>query len=366
MDIASKVVDAFELAAHRLDEPPVRTAYLQLVSLVDQQLGGQIVFDDASRPLTEPQRVFIAYGLKHLRSSQAAPLERAAGRLIAALSGEEVDSQQDHSQAAVPLSQPVVQSTEVNVQSEHRTQTPNPIPTTQYPSAQPENRELKTPNSDPRPPIPEQAPPAPRSAINRVKQRLGIVTGGTVNMIGIQNHHHAASPSPPVTASPLMQDEPPLDDEQDTSEISAQPEDKPARQRHDVFLSYSRRNAEVMRRVRADLRAAGLNVWTDDNLQPGTPSWKVAIETAIQQSRSVVVIMSPDAKKSEWVERELNAAKTLNVPIFPILAKGESKNAVPFMLNGYQFVDIRKEDGYRAAMLKLTNAVKSTTRRTRE
>jgi hypothetical protein len=193
---------------------------------------------------------------------------------------------------------------------------------------------------------------------------LGIVTGGTVNMIGIQNHHYAPQPSPATPSA--LHDEPPLDDDQDTSEMGAVADDKPARARHDVFLSYSRRNAEVMRRVRADLRAAGLNVWTDDNLQPGTPSWKIAIETAIQQSRSVVVLMSPDAKKSEWVERELNAAKTLNVPIFPILVKGESKTAVPFMLNGYQFVDIRKEEGYRAAMLKLTNAVKATVRRARE
>jgi hypothetical protein len=353
MDIASKVVDALELAAHRLEELPVRTAYRQLVSLVGQQLGGQIVFDDASRPLTEPQRVFIAYGLKHLRSSQAAPLERAAAQLIAVLTGEEADSRQDSSQFPVLSSQSVEQSADYKVQStalnehrtpntEHRRQSPQkPIPNTEY-----------------------HEPPPPRSAINRVKQRLGIVTGGTVNMIGIQNHHHAAPPSPP--APPIIHDEPPLDDDEDTSEISAVAEDKPARQQHDVFLSYSRRNAEVMRRVRADLRAAGLNVWTDDNLQPGTPSWKVAIETAIQQSRSVVVIMSPDAKKSEWVERELNAAKTLSVPIFPILAKGDSKTAVPFMLNGYQFVDIRKEDGYRAAMLKLTNAVKATTRRKTE
>jgi hypothetical protein len=38
---------------------------------------------------------------------------------------------------------------------------------------------------------------------------------------------------------------------------------------HHVFLSYSHRDMGIMRRVRDDLRAAGLTVWNDENLIPG-------------------------------------------------------------------------------------------------
>ena len=44
-----------------------------------------------------------------------------------------------------------------------------------------------------------------------------------------------------------------------------------------VFLSYSRKDVDVMHRVRDALQAAKLDVWTDTSLEPGTPAWQSAI-----------------------------------------------------------------------------------------
>lgn len=111
---------------------------------------------------------------------------------------------------------------------------------------------------------------------------------------------------------------------------------------HHVFLSYSRRDLAMMQRVRDTLRAGGLDVWTDDNLEPGTPSWQDAIQTALESSKSIVVILSPDSKQSEWVKRELNYASTFDLRIFPVLASGSDKESIPLLLVGAQYVDLRK------------------------
>ncbi|MEA3349407.1 MAG: toll/interleukin-1 receptor domain-containing protein [Chloroflexota bacterium] len=104
-------------------------------------------------------------------------------------------------------------------------------------------------------------------------------------------------------------------------------ENQPIEQR--IFLSYSRENTSIMKRILKKLESYGFSVWIDDNLILGTESWKTAIEDAIRQSQGLVVIMSPNSKESLWVERELDFARVQGVRIFPVLAAGEENNAIP-------------------------------------
>lgn len=124
-----------------------------------------------------------------------------------------------------------------------------------------------------------------------------------------------------------------------------------------IFLSYSRKDSGIMRRVCADLRAAGFEVWTDESLQPGTPSWHVSIEEALQTASSMVVILSPDAKLSEWVGREIQYAETLNKRIFPVLARGDERTSVPISLIGTQRVNLNHD--YDAGIRELMAALRA-------
>ncbi|MEM9953985.1 MAG: toll/interleukin-1 receptor domain-containing protein [Chloroflexota bacterium] len=108
-----------------------------------------------------------------------------------------------------------------------------------------------------------------------------------------------------------------------------------------IFLSYSRKNLNTMQRVRDDLRATGLRVWTDEGIEPGSISWKEAIEQAIREAGMIVVLLSPSANDSRWVQREIDYAETLNKPIVPLLIKGSEQEAIPFALAGSQFIDVR-------------------------
>ena len=77
-----------------------------------------------------------------------------------------------------------------------------------------------------------------------------------------------------------------------------------------VFMSYSRRDDAVMRRVAEYLRSQDIKVWVDnEKLVPGTPIWEEEIEKAIHGASTVVVILSPDSKKSVWVRREISLAE---------------------------------------------------------
>ena len=130
----------------------------------------------------------------------------------------------------------------------------------------------------------------------------------------------------------------------------------------DIFLSYSRRDARLMRRLRADLTAEGFDVWTDENLKPGTPSWLKAVEEAIASAMCMIVLLSPDAKKSEWVEKELSTAKMYRKQIIPLLTRGDEKSAVPLILSNTQYADIRSDSDYKRRIRDLARVLRNLQR----
>ena len=98
-----------------------------------------------------------------------------------------------------------------------------------------------------------------------------------------------------------------------------------------------------MAALHADLLGAGLAVWNDAGLEPGTPVWQAAIEDAIRRARCMVVLLSPAAKASKWVNIEIAVAERRGLRIFPLLVAGDEDSAIPFALATTQFVDARRD-----------------------
>jgi predicted amidophosphoribosyltransferase len=111
----------------------------------------------------------------------------------------------------------------------------------------------------------------------------------------------------------------------------------------DAFISYSRKDLAIQKAVVEVLRNNGIQVWTDDNLVPGTPVWELKIGEAIENSDCVVVLMTPHSKESEWVIREINFARTHKRYIIPVFAEGKEQDAIPFSLSAEQRVDLRSD-----------------------
>ena len=124
-----------------------------------------------------------------------------------------------------------------------------------------------------------------------------------------------------------------------------------------IFLSYSRNDSDIMLRFKSDLQREGFSVWVDEtDLELGTPTWEAEIQNALEHSQCLVVLMSPDSKHSIWVMRELSYAERHNVRIFPVLARGNEADAVPFRLSSTMWVDARTD--YSKALQRLIIAVR--------
>lgn len=126
--------------------------------------------------------------------------------------------------------------------------------------------------------------------------------------------------------------------------------------RYDVFLSYSRSDDSIMRQIRDFLLQDEISVWTDEHLKIGTEQWQKEIENAIQNSSCLVVLLSPSAKASEWVGREISYAEEINKQIIPVLIKGDAKTAVPLALISHQRLAFESRN-FGPAIEKLTTSI---------
>ena len=112
-----------------------------------------------------------------------------------------------------------------------------------------------------------------------------------------------------------------------------------------VFISYAHSDNDVAHRIARDLSQSGIHVWIDvQGLVPGTPNWEQAVRDAIDKSFAILLVASPDARKSSYVQGELSVARIRNRPIFPIWVKGENWiDCVPLDMVNYQYIDCRME-----------------------
>jgi hypothetical protein len=89
-----------------------------------------------------------------------------------------------------------------------------------------------------------------------------------------------------------------------------------------VFVSYSRRDSEYVAELVKYLKAQGIDIWVDTNLDLGD-RWTAEIRTMIDTCAAFVVVMTPAAEDSKWVERELGRALDLGKLIIPVLLEGK-------------------------------------------
>jgi hypothetical protein len=89
-----------------------------------------------------------------------------------------------------------------------------------------------------------------------------------------------------------------------------------------IFISYSKRNKVYARRLADHLIASGFDVWIDDRIDYGS-LWADVIQKAIEDCAAFTVIMTPEARESQWVKTECEYASQQRKRIFPLLLEGE-------------------------------------------
>ena len=79
----------------------------------------------------------------------------------------------------------------------------------------------------------------------------------------------------------------------------------------DVFLSYSRRDKDIVSRVYQALSAAGLRVWYDSNDIPGGADWKQVFLKGVRNTRLFIPVLSNNVAKEYMEPHEYREEWTL-------------------------------------------------------
>jgi TolB-like protein/cytochrome c-type biogenesis protein CcmH/NrfG len=108
-----------------------------------------------------------------------------------------------------------------------------------------------------------------------------------------------------------------------------------------VFISYSRRDKVLARRVTDALRASDIPLWMDqDDIHPGQ-QWDQAIEQAIDRCSQFVVLLSSTSIVSEIVLDEIHYALETRKRILPVVVE---PCRVPLRLKRLELLELNAED----------------------
>jgi hypothetical protein len=102
-----------------------------------------------------------------------------------------------------------------------------------------------------------------------------------------------------------------------------------------AFVSYSREDSGYVSRLVGYLMARGVPVWQDSGVDYGD-RWADVVQTQVDTCAVFVLVMSPAAAASAWVERELARAEQQRRPIAPMLLAGQPL----FRVGNIQYVDV--------------------------
>jgi hypothetical protein len=116
------------------------------------------------------------------------------------------------------------------------------------------------------------------------------------------------------------------------------------------FISHSSKDKEIARRISEAIRALGLQVFFDDWSIGAADSIIEKISQEIVKHDTLALLLSPDSVKSQWVQKELDAAlmaqlNGADVKVLPLLVE---ECDIPPLLADIKYIDFRNsfEDAF--------------------
>ncbi len=104
-----------------------------------------------------------------------------------------------------------------------------------------------------------------------------------------------------------------------------------------IFISYSHTDRNYAEKLSDALIKMGVEIWIDGRIDYGA-RWPHIIQDRLDGCTGIIIIMTPRAYRSDWVQSELQRAKRKDKLIFPFLLEGEE----PWLtLESIQYIDVR-------------------------
>ncbi len=129
-----------------------------------------------------------------------------------------------------------------------------------------------------------------------------------------------------------------------------------------VFISYSHQDRFPAEVLAARLSKVGYHTWVDFKGIVGGDVWRQSIEEALNRSKAFLVLLTPEAIRSEYVSYEINRAIENECAIIPLMIRSCE---LPSPLEQYQYIDFGRgveecfDDLHRALLFAVTRSVSS-------
>ena len=109
------------------------------------------------------------------------------------------------------------------------------------------------------------------------------------------------------------------------------------------FISYSRTDASVAAKLKADLRKEGISAWVDVEDIPAGAAWDDTIAKEIEDCTHLLLLVSRASVESSNVSDEVGYARDKRRPVLPLLLDNAP---IPFRAHRAQAIDFKND--YRA------------------
>src|SRR6267378_181267 len=125
----------------------------------------------------------------------------------------------------------------------------------------------------------------------------------------------------------------------------------------DLFISYSRKDKDFVRRLDEALKSRGREAWVDwEDIRP-TEDFMQAIYGAIEGADSFIFVLTPDSIASIPCGREIAHAAAQNKRMVPIVAREVNSDTVPEALRKLNWILCRDSDDFEKATDTLISAL---------
>src|SRR5260370_42433663 len=88
-----------------------------------------------------------------------------------------------------------------------------------------------------------------------------------------------------------------------------------------IFISYMHDDGDFTEILNTRIKSAGFETWIDDDKLHAGEDWRAEIDEAIKNALALIVIMSPEAKASEYVTYEWSFALGVGIKVIPVMIK---------------------------------------------
>ena len=132
-----------------------------------------------------------------------------------------------------------------------------------------------------------------------------------------------------------------------------------------VFISHSHKDEALAKKVATILQEDGLDVWDENEILPGE-NWAEKIAQALNESKAMIVLLTPEALQSRWVQYEIEYAltkKSYSHRLFPVVIGTPQEipnDSIPWILRRFKLMNFSEQSKIEEGIKEIAQTLKQS------